>query len=73
MISASILAAVVAAYPVGPDLPATRELREIGEQLAVAGGIEAMRDALIEAAPGRPGEAARRINRIWTAIGGWQA
>lgn len=69
------LAAAVAAYPPGPDLPpdhpATRELREIGEQLPAAGGIDAMRDALIKADPGRTGDVARRVNRIWTGIAGW--
>lgn len=70
------LAAAVKAYPPGLDLPAdppaTRELREIGEQLAAAGGLEAMRDALIAADPTRTGAVGRRVNRFWEGIAGWQ-
>ena len=59
------LAAAVAACPDLPaDHPATRELRQLGEQLAAQGGMEAMRDPLVASDFGRTGEAGRRVNRI---------
>lgn len=79
-ITAGLLALLTALDGTPPGSPAgaayTAALRRRGEELAAAGGVEALREArtaALAAAPDRAEARAAAIDGTWSTIPGWTA